>query len=176
MSESIAVQRYTRGAIALHWITAVLVALTYLAIEIRGPKGDPGRPFWTGIHEWAGALVLLVALVRVGWRARHEPPADLNESVLLSILARLAHLALYIFILAQPLLGMLTLNLADRPVTLIGLDWSFRIAGPNPEWRPLVKEAHEIIGNLFYFVIGLHALATLWHHSVKRDDTLRRML
>ncbi|ANY15575.1 cytochrome b [Bordetella pseudohinzii] len=176
MSESIAVQRYTRGAVALHWITAVLVALAYLAIEIRGPKGDPGRPFWTGIHEWAGALVLLVALVRVGWRARHEPPADLNESVLLSILARLAHLALYIFILAQPLLGMLTLNLADRPVTLIGLDWSFRIAGPNPEWRPLVKEAHELIGNLFYFVIGLHALAALWHHYVKRDDTLRRML
>ncbi|OZI74232.1 cytochrome b [Bordetella genomosp. 12] len=176
MSELTAAPRYTRGAVALHWITAVLVALAYLAIEIRGPKGDPSRPFWTGIHEWAGCLVLAAALVRIGWRARNEPPIDLNESLLLSILARLAHLALYIFILAQPLLGMLTLNLADRPVTLIGLDWSFRIAAPNPEWRPLVKESHELIGNLFYFVIGLHALAALWHHYIKRDDTLRRML
>ncbi|MCO8649276.1 cytochrome b, partial [Burkholderia multivorans] len=33
----------------------------------------------------------------------------------------------------------------------------------------------ELIGNAFYFVIGLHALAALYHHFIKRDDVLRRM-
>ena len=27
-----------------------------------------------------------------------------------------------------------------------------------------------------YGLIGLHALAAIWHHGVLRDDTLRRIL
>jgi cytochrome b561 len=38
------------------------------------------------------------------------------------------------------------------------------------------KELHEILARLGYFVIGLHAAAALYHHYVKRDDTLTRML
>jgi cytochrome b561 len=33
-----------------------------------------------------------------------------------------------------------------------------------------------LIGNLFYWVIGLHALAAIAHHVVFRDNTLRRMI
>lgn len=169
-------ERYSRGAIILHWLTALLVAAAYFAIEFRGPKGSAERPFWTGMHEWAGLLVFSLACLRVVWRTRHEPPEDLNESLILAILARLAHLALYAFILAQPLLGALTLNFNGHPVNLIGLEWHFSIAAPNPTWRPFVKEAHQLIGKLFYFVIGLHALAALWHHYIKGDATLRRMV
>ncbi len=38
-----------------------------------------------------------------------------------------------------------------------------------------LEEAHELLGNAFYAVIGLHAVAALWHHFARRDDTLRRM-
>lgn len=39
-----------------------------------------------------------------------------------------------------------------------------------------LKEIHEAIGTLGYFLIGLHASAGLFHHYVLRDDTLVRML
>ena len=39
-----------------------------------------------------------------------------------------------------------------------------------------LEEAHEWIGNAFYAVIAVHALAALWHQFVRRDGTLRRML
>ncbi|QCP51854.1 hypothetical protein FAZ95_18345 [Trinickia violacea] len=42
--------------------------------------------------------------------------------------------------------------------------------------RPVIKDAHELIGNLFYWVIGLHALAAIGHHVVFKDNTLRRMI
>jgi cytochrome b561 len=29
---------------------------------------------------------------------------------------------------------------------------------------------------VFYYVIGLHIAAALWHHLVRRDNTLQRML
>lgn len=39
-----------------------------------------------------------------------------------------------------------------------------------------LKEIHEVVGTLGYYLIGLHALAALYHHYVKRDNTLVRML
>ena len=40
----------------------------------------------------------------------------------------------------------------------------------------LLEELHETVGNIFYAVIGVHVLASLWHHFVRRDAILRRML
>ena len=34
---------------------------------------------------------------------------------------------------------------------------------------------HELIGTAFYWVVGLHVAAALYHHLIRRDDTLRRM-
>ena len=40
----------------------------------------------------------------------------------------------------------------------------------------MLEEAHEILGTVFYAVIAMHAIAALWHHFIRRDTTLRRML
>jgi len=32
------------------------------------------------------------------------------------------------------------------------------------------------VGTTGYFLIGLHAVAALYHHYIKRDNTLTRML
>ena len=37
------------------------------------------------------------------------------------------------------------------------------------------EDLHELIGTAFYWVVGLHVAAALYHHFVRRDDTLRRM-
>lgn len=39
-----------------------------------------------------------------------------------------------------------------------------------------LEEIHETVGTLGYYLVGLHAVAALFHHCVMRDDTLRRML
>lgn len=66
--------------------------------------------------------------------------------------------------------------MGGHPVKIAPLGLSFTLFDANPTLRGPLKEAHELIGNSFYFVIGLHALAALWHHFVKRDATLRRIL
>ena len=38
-----------------------------------------------------------------------------------------------------------------------------------------MKELHETIASLGYLLIGLHAIAALYHHHVMKDDTLQRM-
>ena len=168
-------ERFSRPAVWLHWAIFLLVALAYLAIEIRGPKGSDSRAFWSATHFWAGFGVLMLSIVRVAWRSYQTPPPPEPDLPFLQFLSKAAHLLLYIFIIVQPILGILTINLGGHPVTLAGLG-SFTVVGPDHDLRKIVKEVHETLGNVFYWVIGLHALAALWHHFIKRDNTLRRML
>jgi len=91
--------RYSKPAIFFHWATFLLVALAWLAIEIRGPKGSDSRALWTAVVIGTDALL-----------------------------------------------------------------------------RPVIKTAHEWLGNAFDFVVGLHALGALSHHVIFGNRTLRRML
>jgi cytochrome b561 len=168
-------ERFSRPAVLLHWVIFLLVALAYLAIEMRGPKGSDSRAFWTATHFWAGCSVLALSVVRVAWRAYKSPPAPETNLAILQFLSKASHLLLYTFIIAQPILGILTVNLGGHPVRLAGLG-AFTVIGPNHDLGKVVKEIHETLGNVFYWVIGLHALAALWHHFIKRDNTLRRII
>lgn len=169
-------QKYTRPAILFHWLTALLVALAYVSMNVRGPKGTLGRILWSNTHYWAGTLVLTLAVLRLAWRARHGAPAPLPQPKPLTLLSHTVHFVLYVFIFAQPILGMLMLNLQGHPIALVGLHWSFTLVGPDRQLGRTVFAVHRYLANTFYGVIGLHALAGLWHHFVKRDWTLRRML
>ncbi|HEP6276196.1 TPA: cytochrome b [Burkholderia vietnamiensis] len=168
--------RYSTPAIFFHWAVFLLVALAYLAIEVRGPKGSDSRAFWMNVHLTAGTFVLALSVLRVVWRMVSRAPDAIVQAPLLKWLSTLAHLALYVFIVAQPLLGIMMVNMGGKPVSLDWLGVSFTLFGPDKALRPTIKEAHELIGNAFYFVIGLHALAALYHHFVRRDDVLRRMM
>lgn len=168
--------RYDGRSIALHWLTVALVALAYLAIELRGPSGGASRPLWTAIHIGAGLCILAVTVPRIFWRSRRRALAVQDGRGIVQWLATVAHAALYVFLLVQPILGVLMLNTAGHPVVILGSSWSIQIAPVSPLLHSVTKQAHELIGNGFYFVIGLHALAALWHHFVVRDNTLRHML
>jgi cytochrome b561 len=168
--------RYSKPAIFLHWAIFLLLALAYLAIEVRGPKGSDSRAIWNAVHFWAGSLVLTLAVVRLLWRLWSGVPAEVESGRFQMFLSRIVHLALYLFIFVQPLLGILMVNTGGNAVTLAGLGIDITLVGADPVAKPLIKDAHVLLGNLFYWVIGLHALAAIGHHMVLRDRTLRRML
>ncbi|PXW22593.1 cytochrome b [Paraburkholderia caballeronis] len=168
--------RYSKPAIVFHWAIFVLVALAYLAIEVRGPKGTDSRIFWSNVHFWAGSLVLSLAVLRLLWRLWRGAPPEIESNRVLMFVARVVHVALYLFIFVQPLLGILTINTGGHPVTLAWLNLHITLVGADPLAHDAIKDAHEFIGNLFYWVIGLHAAAAIGHHVVFRDNTLRRMV
>ena len=123
--------RYSSPAIFFHWAVFLLVALAYLAIEIRGPKGSDSRVFWMNVHLTAGTLVLVLSVLRVLWRAVSRVPPPIPQAALLRWLSKLAHVALYVFIIAQPLLGIMMINLGGKPVSLDWLGISFTLFGPD---------------------------------------------
>lgn len=172
--------RYSPGQRRLHWLIAVLVALAYLFIEQRGlfERGTAARAAMVQSHFWIGITVLLLALWRLGLRARAAiPPITPALSTWQAAPAKLLHLALYAFLIVQPLLGLATAWTDGKAVLLPFTDIALpALLAADESLAHRLEDLHGSIGTIFYWVIGAHVLAALYHHFLRRDDTLKRML
>lgn len=143
--------RFTRLQIACHWLTAALilliVALPYGSEAFfEALLGGKGNVFT--LHKSLGVLVLLLTVLRLFARRRAVEPLPAKPQLERFMVAA-GHGVLYLLLLALPL---------------------------SSDVRGLAKDVH-ILGQylLFTMLIG-HAGAALWHHYVRRDDTLKGML
>ena len=172
--------RYATGSRRLHWLVAVLLLLVYLAMEQRGlfARGTPQRTAMLQSHFWLGLTVFVLAWWRLGLRLRHAEPAIAPPLPRWQyVVAKATHVALYLFIVCMPILGFTTVMLEHRPLYLPFT--GIAIPSPLPKNEDLAEQIehwHGTIGHAFYWVIGAHVLAALYHHFWRRDDTLKRML
>lgn len=177
---STAAPRYAPLVRRLHWLMAVMIGLSYLLIEQRGlfARGTPGRNFMMQSHYWIGlAIFALVWLRLVQRRGLAAPGVTPALPAWQSALSKLLHVALYAFFIVMPLLGLATAWLDGKmlylPFTQIMVP---PLLAENEALAHTVEDLHKLVGNIFYWVIGLHIAAALYHHFVRRDDTLKRML
>lgn len=77
--------------------------------------------------------------------------------------------------LGLPFAGWLILSAAGKPIPFFGLELP-PLIDKNPDLAGQIKEVHETVAVLGYWLIGLHAVAALFHHFISKDDTVRRML
>lgn len=170
--------RYGPLAIGLHWLMLILLVAVYASIELREffPKGSDPRTALKTLHFMLGLSVLGLALLRLGVRLSGPTPRIVPEPGSWQRLsAKFMHIALYVLMIGMPLLGWLTLSAAGNPIPFFGLQLPALI-GENKDLAKQIEEIHGIIGTAGYFLIGLHAAAALFHHYIKRDNTLSRML
>ncbi|MFM5395825.1 cytochrome b [Aeromonas veronii] len=171
-------QRYGTLNIGLHWLTLWAMIAVYALIEFRDifPKGDPGRDLMKEWHFMLGLLIFALVFVRLALRWMSPTPRIVPEfSPLMHKLAKLAHLALYGFLILTPLFGWLLLSAAGKPIPFFGLELP-ALLSPSPDLKGLIKEVHETLGNIGYALIGLHTVAALYHHHILKDNTLTNML
>ena len=172
--------RYAVASRWLHWGMFALVAFAYLCINLfeQFPHGSSTRATILASHYIAGIAVLLLVLPRLWLRTRHAKP-EITPPLArwAELLARLTHIALYAFLLVQPLLGVITLQVGGKPVALFGVTLLPALTThPDRALSHQLEDIHGTIGTIFYWVIGLHILAALWHHFARHDDTLKRMV
>lgn len=170
--------RYHRLSISVHWLTLLLLVAVYALIELRGqfPKGSDARELMKTWHNMLGLLVFVLLFARLALRLRFRvPPITPAPPAWQQALARAMHVALYAFLFVMPLLGWLTLSAKGKPIPFFGLELPALI-GPDKGLARSLEDLHELIGNIGYYLIGLHALAALFHHYLVHDNTLIRML
>ena len=132
----------------------------------------------TLVRSMVALGMLAFALVWLRLAARLSGPAPAIHPGLPGLQrlsSRLLHLALYVLMIGMPLTGWLVLSAAGKPVPFFGLELPALI-GENKALAKQIKQLHETVGTMGYVLIGLHVVAALHHHYIKRDDTLLRML
>lgn len=170
--------RYYGLSISLHWVMLVLLIAVYACMELRGyyPKGSDIREGMKSWHFMLGLSVFVLVMVRMAARLlRPAPPITPIQPDWQRWLARAVHLSLYVFMIGMPIAGWIILSASGKMIPFFGLSLP-PLIGENKALAEQVKELHETVATVGYFLIGLHAAAALFHHYIVRDNTLRRML
>ncbi len=167
--------RYSRTAIALHWLMAVaLIALLLLGEQTMGSHT---ARFLPSLHASAGLVLFLMAGLRLYWRWKNPPPNAISASALERMLAKLSHLALYAAMLLIPLTGWLSYtehvrrSLGIRPASWFGFAIPLL-----PDFGINWHIIHNLGGKALLLLIAIHAAAALKHHFYDKNETLKRML
>ncbi|OYO27602.1 cytochrome b [Janthinobacterium sp. PC23-8] len=192
------------GAVAklFHWSMALAFIGAYVAVyyviwfvnpetsikpALFGVVPDAGRVIpLLNIHWILGVTIGVLVLPRLLWRLWSTEPDPLPGPALEHALARWAHRCLYLLMLIMPLTGYITTNHgADfglfhlTPFKDTAL-WPALAALTGWSWTAVEDNAylvHSFIGHwLAWVAVLLHVAAALYHHWVRRDATLSRML
>jgi cytochrome b561 len=170
--------RYGPLSIGLHWVMLVLLVAVYICMEISDafPKGSDMRNGLKTWHYMLGLSVFVLAWLRLAVNLLNRAPAvDPAPPLWQSRLARLVQAGLYLLMIVMPLAGWLILSARGQPIPFFGLQLPALMA-ENKDAAGWIKEIHEVGATAGYFLVGLHALAALYHHYLLRDNTLVRML
>jgi len=171
-------EQYDRFSIMLHWLMLALIAAVYACIELRVnfPRGSDLREGLKHWHFMLGLAVLALVMIRAVVRLRGvTPPVRPEPATWMRGLSRLGHLALYALMFGMPIAGWIILSAEGDPVPFFGLTLPPLVA-PDEALAKQVEEIHETAGTVGYYLIGLHAAAALFHHYIRRDNALTRML
>lgn len=169
--------RYNKLSIGVHWLTVILLIAVYALMELRGvfPKDSAPRDLMKTWHYMLGLTVFVIFFVRLASRlVFRSPPITPEPSALMNRLAKYMHVALYIFLFAMPLLGWFTLSAKAEAIPFFGLHLP-ALMGPDKTLGRDIKDVHETLGTIGYYLIGLHVAAALFHHYFMRDNTMLRM-
>jgi cytochrome b561 len=179
--------RYTRTAVVLHWLVAVLIVVNVvLGLSAESLPDDWIRPV-IDAHKSTGITVLGLVLLRILWRVGHRPPAlPLGYARWERVGAHAAHGMLYALMLLLPLSGWLHdsawKDAATHPMRLFGLVPWPRI-GLVTAIEPATRESlhdlfgtvHTVFGYILYGLLALHVGGALKHQWFDHQRELQRM-
>ncbi len=149
------------------------------------PDADRVVPL-LNVHWVLGILIGVLVVPRWLWRLRTPQPDPVPGTPIEHLLARGAHACLYLLMLGMPLTGYLNtydptdFGLFVVPAFKETAVFHWLSASFGWSWKDVetpMYAIHRFVGHwVAWLVVLLHAAAALFHHLVRRDATLVRML
>lgn len=184
----------TYGSVAkwFHWSIALFVLAAYIAVHyghyFTEPRTD-GRRMAVAIHMMVGFSVLMLVVPRLIWKFMNPRPAHAPAPQLQHWASRVSHGALYFFMIAMPLSGWFSYGRSINFYWLFEIpqfgntqlfQWlvADKLSIPFSEFEAPFDYFHKKIAGpwMLWILVAIHVAAALYHHFVRRDDTMRKML
>lgn len=172
---------YSPVARTLHWLTVAFVAGMVSVGLIMTSRAE--RNIWDGLtnalyssHKLAGVTLLALVLVRLVYRFTHgAPPDEPTIEPWQKFASHVTHWTLYALLVAVPVLGWTGISLYPA-LDIFGLFKLPGLVAPNQPASSTVFMMHKFGAFALVALVGLHIAAALFHHIVRKDGVLRRML
>ena len=172
--------QYAWGGVAraLHWsMLALIVIQISLGWAAETWRLSPMKLELFIWHKSTGILLLLLAVIRIGWRLTNPPPHPPDGLPGWERVAGIAvHVTLYVLIVAIPLSGWVINSAANIPLNVFWLFPLPDITAPSKSLADFAARVHFGLLVTFSVVLCLHIGAALRHHFIRRNDVLVRML
>ncbi|MCX4189315.1 cytochrome b [Methylophaga sp. OBS3] len=157
-----------------HWLVAILIIQQFFKFADRINEGE----HWLGdtfgpYHVSIGAVLFILMIARLIWSAmQKQRPAPNGQ---LGKLAKGGHHLMYFLVITMPPLGALYIHGKGYPIKVFGYEL---IAKPDgkPEWAHMIGELHSIFAWVLVLLVIAHIGAAIYHHAVRKDDTLKRII
>jgi cytochrome b561 len=170
---------YTPLARLLHWITAalvlVMIPMGFIMVEVL--KSGPLQNFLFTLHESLGVTLMAIVYFRLAYRATHGPaPLSAEIPAFYRWAGHSVHWLLYALLAVQPIVGWVGTSAYRAPIHFF---WFVELP---PIWRQnrgfsdQILWVHKGIGIALALLICAHVGAGLFHHFIRRDQVLTRML
>jgi cytochrome b561 len=166
---------YDGVAKTLHWLIMILVLpMLYYGFNAHNmPKED--RLGFFELHSGIGIIILLLMLTRFIWRLAHPvPPLPDDLPQWQRIASKASHHGLYFLIIMQPIFGLLLTSTSKFNLKAFGI-FGLQVS-PNDTIHHLFETLHGLNAWVITALIALHVLAALYHHFIRKDIVLKRML
>ena len=168
---------YTRTAVTLHWLIALLILVGLpLGLYMHDLPLSPHKLRLFSYHKWIGVTVFVLAVLRLSWRVTHRPP-PLPDSMAAweRFAAEAVHYLLYALIFIIPITGWLMSSAKGFQTVWFGVLPLPDLIGKNAELGDQLHEVHENLNYALLFLLLGHVGAALKHHFFQHDDILTRM-
>lgn len=167
--------RYSTVAIAIHWLSAFFVILMIgSGFTASQTLDSESKASILALHAYSGIILFLLTFSRINWWLFFDDrPQSIEGSPGWQVKsARIVHRIFYVIIIGMTAsgIGMMVLSGAG-PVIFTGAQETLPDFHNYPPRIP-----HGLGGRAIVFLLVIHISAALFHHFIKRDITLSRML
>jgi cytochrome b561 len=172
---------YSRAARQFHWITAGFVFVMvpvgiYMVNRGAATNFDALTNTLYANHKMAGFILLWIIVARLAYRLiKGAPPDEPTLEPWQKLASHAAHWGMYGILLAVPLLGWLGVSLYPALGIPFGLSLP-ALVSPDQKMSETVFMFHKIGGIVLMLLVLTHIGAAMFHHFIRKDGVLRRMI
>jgi cytochrome b561 len=170
--------RYSTGAMILHWLIAIAVIVNWRLAEAAEHAPAAEHLAVLSPHMATGMLILGLTILRLVWRLTHtKPPLPSGLARWERLLARTVHFIFYVLLLALPAMGWIGTSMQSHAIDFFGL-FAFPLLPVTADDRSghELLEVHGTMGTIMLYLIVLHVLGALKHQIWDKNGELWRML
>ncbi len=164
---------YDTASMVLHWSIAVLV----FSVGLSSPFLDhQSRPALSTFHNVGGTLAMLLAVIWIVWQfQRPAVPSIPQTGPAEKALMKWSVALLNVLLIVASVSGLLLLFAHGGSLGVGAFEVTHRIPVDQAATQRLGL-MHHVLGALLVMIAGGHALHSVWHHVVRRDRLLARIL